>query len=94
MIIGVPGMRAGEDVAFRGDGDVTLPAAAAGDVRLGVRKESQLGPLAPEGGIDVQPHGGPARHEGADALGRGVEVIGGWEARPVARPSPPWAAGG
>ena len=75
-IIGVPGMRAGEDVAFGGDGDVTLPAAAAVNVGLGVLEEPQLGPLAAERGIDVQPHGGPARHEGADARGRGVEVLG------------------
>ena len=46
MIIGVPGVRAGEDVAFGGDGDVTLPAAAAVDVRLRVLEEPHLGPLA------------------------------------------------
>jgi hypothetical protein len=41
-------MRAGEDVAFGGDGDVSLPAAAAVDIGLGVIEESTLGPIAAE----------------------------------------------
>lgn len=76
-------MRAGKHFAFRGDGDVALPAAAAGDVGLVVREKSQVGPLAAEGRIDVQPDGGPAHHEGTDARGRGVEIIGGREAGPI-----------
>ena len=38
---------------------------------------------SPKGGIDVEPHDRPARNEGADARGRGIEIIGGWEAMPI-----------
>src|SRR5262249_31307422 len=57
-IIDESGMRAGEDVPFRGDGDMTLPAAAAVDVGLGVIEEPSLGPHAAERRVADGPAGG------------------------------------
>lgn len=75
MRYSAPGMRTGVDIAIRCDRDVTLAAAAAGHLGLGVRKESQLGPLASQRRVNVQPHGGAVCQECADACGRGLKRV-------------------